>query len=80
MSIAIDNVLVICSCASVEMLFAIDEAWVTVEKVWEDRGLVAHPSFQSLKGSAKLHKLEINARMMGQAGRKLAGARPSARD
>ncbi|EKX41973.1 hypothetical protein GUITHDRAFT_112105 [Guillardia theta CCMP2712] len=50
------------------MLFAIDEAWVTVEKVWEDRGLVAHPSFQSLKGSAKLHKLEINARMMGQAG------------
>uniref|UniRef100_A0A7S0DWN3 Uncharacterized protein n=1 Tax=Hanusia phi TaxID=3032 RepID=A0A7S0DWN3_9CRYP len=36
--------------------------------VWEDKGLVANPSFQSLKGSAKLQRLHINARMPQQAG------------
>eukprot|EP00960_Hanusia_phi_P043584 756138-Hanusia_phi.AAC.1 len=41
----------------------------TLEQVWEDKGLVANPSFQSLKGSAKLQRLHINARMPQQAGR-----------
>jgi len=40
----------------------------TLEQVWEDKGLVANPSFQSLKGSAKLQRLHINARMPQQAG------------